>query len=160
MYTDMASRNTGFYNAGLGMARVRSRDDFVFIRESPYLNYDLTFAPCDLEMVRSPKSPKTGLGYGFAFPKGSPLTEVFSKNILELTEDGTIAKIHRTWFVTRSQCSDRHKLAASVDTITFDDIEGVFLTFVIGIVVSFAIFAMKIGIRAARNKYIACNFSK
>ena len=151
MYADMISRDSGFYDAAEGMARVRARDDFAFIRESPYLSYDLTFAPCDLEMVRSSSSPKTGPGYGFAFPKGSPLTEIFSKNILEIIEDGTMAKIHRTWFVTRSQCSDKHKLAANVETIGFDDIRGVFLAFIIGLGLSFVIFGVKVGIKAAKN---------
>ena len=102
--------------------------------------YELTFAPYDLEVIISTASPKTGVGFGFAFPKGSSLPELFSTKILNLIEDGTIATTHRRWFAIRSQCSDRKKLAANVEAIVFKDIQGVFFIFGSGIGVAFIIF--------------------
>ncbi|KAG1358992.1 putative Glutamate receptor 3.1 [Cocos nucifera] len=44
-------------------------------------------------------------GYGFAFPKGSPIAEDFSQAILELTENGTLKKLEDMWFsFTLSNC--------------------------------------------------------
>ena len=153
MYQDMKSRTTGFYEGLEGFNRVRTRNDFVYILESPYLEYELTFAPCDLEVITSTASPKTGVGFGFAFPKGSSLTELFSTNILELIEDGTIATIHRRWFALRSQCSDRKKLAANVEAIVFKDIQGVFFIFGSGIGVAFIIFFVASVFKVAKTKY-------
>ncbi|XP_063719572.1 glutamate receptor 2-like [Symsagittifera roscoffensis] len=153
MYQDMISRDTGFYLMQEGMDRARSRNDFAFIVESPYIEYELTIAPCDLEVIFSTTSPKTGVGYGIAFPKGSPLTEVFSTKILELIEDGTIATIHRRWFVTRSQCSEKKKFAENVEVIVFKDIQGLFFTFGIGIVVAFVIFLVASVFKVAKTKY-------
>ena len=152
MYQDMISRDTGFFIDYIGMERVRSRNDFAFIRESPYIDYDITFAPCDLEVIYSSASPKTGAGYGFAFSKGSPLADIFSAKILELVEDGTNAKIHKKWFVLRSQCSDKKKLAEEVSTINFKEIQGIFLTFGLGIAISFVLFGIRLARKAVQAK--------
>merc|ERR1712226_1359404 len=125
MWDDMVSRDTGFYVNNDAMQRVRSRSDFAYIQESPYIDFDITFAPCDLEVVYSSTSPKSGAGFGFAFPKGSPLADVFSSKMLEMIEDGTMANIHK-------KC----------------DIQGIFLIFGIGLFASI----LFLGIRVGRKK--------
>ena len=144
MYQNMASRDTGFFKAEEGMKRVRELNDFAFIRESPYIAYDLTFAPCDLEAVYSSENPNSGSGYGFAFPKGSSLASNFSAIILGLIEDGTMADIHTKWFTTRNQCSEEKKLASNVDTIGFTEIRGIFYTYSIGLGIALLFFGLKV----------------
>jgi len=152
MWAEMTKRkDTAFYKGVDGVQRVRDRDDYAFIRESPYLEYDITFAPCDLELVFSSSSPKSGAGYGFAFPKDHPLARNFSVEVLRMFSDGTLADIHTKWFKTRSQCSEEKKLASFVDTIDFSEIQGVFFTFLGGIALSFVFFAIRLA-RSAREK--------
>ncbi|XP_063710761.1 glutamate receptor ionotropic, kainate 1-like [Symsagittifera roscoffensis] len=158
MWAEMTKRkDTAFFRGAGGVERVRDREDYAFIRESPYLEYDITFAPCDLELVFSSSSPKSGAGYGFAFPKDHPLARNFSVEVLRMFSDGTLAGIHTKWFKTRSQCSEEKKLASFVDTIDFEEIQGVFFTFLGGIVLSFLFFVVRIA-RTAKDK--TCPSSK
>ncbi|XP_063719574.1 glutamate receptor 1-like [Symsagittifera roscoffensis] len=154
MWGDMESRDTGLFGPEDGMSRVRSRSDFAFIRESPYIAYDLTFAPCDLEVVYSSQNPNSGSGYGFAFPKGSQIARNFSTAILELIEEGVVAEIHAKWFTTRNQCSEAKKLASNVDEIGIVEIRGIFITFLGGLAIAFLFFVIKIGLNFYDKKCI------
>ncbi|KAG1358993.1 glutamate receptor 2.7 [Cocos nucifera] len=60
-------------------------------------------------------------GFGFAFPKGSPIAEDFSRAILGLTEDGTLKKLEDKWFsFSLSNCptpdKDRKRDSLSLDS--------------------------------------------
>ncbi|PIA57957.1 hypothetical protein AQUCO_00500113v1 [Aquilegia coerulea] len=44
-------------------------------------------------------------GFGFAFPKGSPMARDFSRAFLKLSEDGTLNKLEEYWFPS-SSCSN------------------------------------------------------
>ena len=153
MWAEMIKKkDQSFYKGTSGVDKVRNGNNFAFIRESPYLQYDITFAPCNLELVFSSSSPKSGAGYGFAFPKNSPLAREFSVEILNLFSGGQMAAIHTKWFKTRSQCSEEKKLASSVDTIDFEEIRGIFYAFLGGMVVSFVFFAVKIVQKKVRGQ--------
>ena len=145
MWAEMIKKkDQSFYKGTLGVDKVRNSDNFAFIRESPYLEYDITFAPCNLQLVFSSSSPKSGAGYGFAFPKNSPLARDFSVEILNLFSGGQLAAIHTKWFKTRSQCSEEKKLASSVDTIDFEEIRGIFYAFLGGMGASFLFFVIRV----------------
>lgn len=60
-------------------------------------------------------------GFGFAFPKGSPIASDFSEAILRLTEDGTLKTLENKWFsfslsnyVTPDK--DRNRSSISLDS--------------------------------------------
>ena len=127
-----------------GMQKVRDSDNYVYIHESPYLLYETTFAPCNLELVISPNSPKTGTGYAFGFPKSSPLVSDFNVEFLSLFENGKMAAIHSKWYKTTSECSLEKELTKKPEALGYDKVRGIFCTFLFGMVLSFGFFVMKL----------------
>ena len=47
----LQNRDTSFYGPEEGVKKVRESENFVFIRESPYLQYAVTKPPCDLDFI-------------------------------------------------------------------------------------------------------------
>ena len=132
-----------FHTDEAGIARARSNDKFVFIGESPYLQYNANSAPCNLELVLSPYSPKTGTGLAFAFPIDSPLTELFSIELLDIFSNGRMAAIHAKWYGTSSQCAKKNFFSNTAQTFGFDQVAGVFYTFLCGLLAAFILFIVK-----------------
>ncbi|KAJ4849348.1 hypothetical protein Tsubulata_050642, partial [Turnera subulata] len=64
--------------------------------EIPYLKLLLARYPNQFSMI-DPK-PYTN-GFGFVFPKGSPLAADISTEIKRMREEGTLKKIEEAWFV-------------------------------------------------------------
>ena len=138
------NRENTLYNEVAGLQKVRDTDDFAFIQESPYLHYEATFAPCNLEVVVSPNSPKTGTGLAFGFPIDSELTNDFSVEFLNMFANGKMAAIHSKWFKTSSECSLEKEMTKTHDPIDFEKIKGIFYTFLFGMVLSFVFFVLKV----------------
>ncbi|XP_010910252.1 glutamate receptor 2.7 [Elaeis guineensis] len=66
-------------------------------------------------------------GFGFAFPKGSPMAEDFSRAILGLTEDGTLKKLEDKWFsFSMSNCPTPDK-DGKRDSLSLDSFWVLFL---------------------------------
>ena len=134
MWSEMTkNKENAFLSEKEAVDKIRDDKNFAFIGESPFLEYDVTLAPCNLELLVSRNSPKTGSGYAFAFPKDSELVKNFSVETLKIHTDGLLSSIHTKWFKTRSQCT-QNKLAKNVETIDFDKIRGIFFTFLGGII--------------------------
>ncbi|KAJ0968874.1 hypothetical protein J5N97_021751 [Dioscorea zingiberensis] len=74
------------------------------IDERPYLEFFLK-AHCQFSTIGS---QFTNSGWGFAFPKDSPLTADISKAIIKLSENGDLQRIHDKW-LTRKGCSSENK---------------------------------------------------
>lgn len=70
------------------------------VDESPYLNLFLS-THCDFRIVGQ---EFTRSGWGFAFPRDSPLAPDLSTAILKLSENGELQRIHDKWLTT-STCS-------------------------------------------------------
>ncbi|XP_058113839.1 glutamate receptor 2.8-like [Magnolia sinica] len=68
---------------------------------------------------------KTG-GFGFVFPKGSPLVPDVSRAILNVTEGDTMVAIERKWFGHQTTCPDQSATMAS-NSLTFASFRGLFL---------------------------------
>ncbi|GAU26660.1 hypothetical protein TSUD_314370 [Trifolium subterraneum] len=64
--------------------------------EVPYVKHFLGIYSCSKYVMVEPKF-KTG-GFGYAFPKGSPLVADISRAILNVTQGGKIKIIENTWF--------------------------------------------------------------
>ena len=144
MWNEMSKqREVSFLSHEEGIEKVRNHDNFAFIRESPYLEYDVTHAPCNLNYVISSESPKPGIGFAFAFRKNSTLMMDFSVGILNMFSNGEMASIHDKWFKTRSQCSQSKNINTSVSVIGFHEIRGIFYTFMAGLFLSAILFLIQ-----------------
>ncbi|CAK7354102.1 unnamed protein product [Dovyalis caffra] len=68
---------------------------------------------------------KTG-GFGFVFPKGSPLVPDISRAILNVTEGEKMKQIEDAWFGKKSSCPDS-STSVSSNSISLDSFWGLFL---------------------------------
>ncbi|KAI3915774.1 hypothetical protein MKW92_023137 [Papaver armeniacum] len=69
---------------------------------------------------------KTG-GFGFAFPRGSPLVPDISRAISNLREDDRIIRIEQAWFGNQKSCSDPNPMAFETSL----NLDSFFVLFVI-----------------------------
>ncbi|KAK0588554.1 hypothetical protein LWI29_002528 [Acer saccharum] len=65
--------------------------------EIPYVKIFLAHYPAHYTMV-VPKNPPSTNGFGFAFPKGSPLVADISRAIVSLREEGKLKMLEDYWF--------------------------------------------------------------
>lgn len=65
-------------------------------------------------------------GFGFAFPKGSPLVHDISRAIAKLREDGELHKIEQTWFQDQSVFEKQESLT-KLSILDFYSFRGLFL---------------------------------
>ncbi|KAF8038745.1 hypothetical protein BT93_B1330 [Corymbia citriodora subsp. variegata] len=64
-------------------------------------------------------------GFGFIFPKGSPLVQDISRAILNVTQGPKMRKIENTWFPSKSNCLDSTNSASS-NSLDLDSFWGLF----------------------------------
>ncbi|KAL2534714.1 Glutamate receptor 2.7 [Abeliophyllum distichum] len=67
-------------------------------------------------------------GFGFAFPKGSPLAPEFSRAILNVTEGEKMVRISREWFGEEEGCAGKDETVITSNRLTLDSFKGLFLT--------------------------------
>ncbi|XP_044950012.1 glutamate receptor 2.7-like [Hordeum vulgare subsp. vulgare] len=65
-------------------------------------------------------------GFGFAFPKRSPLVDDFSRAILSITEGDTIIQIERKWIGDQNTCENDGPTIGS-SSLKFKNFSGLFL---------------------------------
>ncbi|CAH9076979.1 unnamed protein product [Cuscuta europaea] len=68
-------------------------------------------------------------GFGFAFPKGSPLVPDVSRAVLSVMESESMTRITDKWFSNETDCSqqDGTLLASESDSLSLDSFKGIFL---------------------------------
>ncbi|KAH7659824.1 Periplasmic binding protein-like I protein, partial [Dioscorea alata] len=66
-------------------------------------------------------------GFGFAFPKGSPLAVGISKAILELSEDGVLKYLENKWFSFSFTNYPSPEKTRSKDSLSLDHLWGLFI---------------------------------
>ncbi|KAM0943351.1 putative periplasmic binding protein-like I [Dioscorea sansibarensis] len=93
------------------------------INEIPYIKVFLAQHCKKFTMVGS--IYKTA-GFGFAFPKGSPLVGDISKEMLNIAEGGEMEKIERKWFGDLKACSTNTNTVNS-ENLTFQSFSGLFI---------------------------------
>ena len=71
---------------------------YSFIFDSAPLEYAARRKPCTITTVDLFRK----FGYGLAFPKGSPLTSIFSQEILRLREGPILDNTYSNWF--KAEC--------------------------------------------------------
>ncbi|KAL5570003.1 hypothetical protein UlMin_026578 [Ulmus minor] len=66
-------------------------------------------------------------GFGFVFPKGSPLVQDVSRAILYVTEGDIMKKIENRWFGTQTNCTERLNTQVSSNSLGLESFWGLFL---------------------------------
>ncbi|XP_057504685.1 glutamate receptor 2.9-like [Actinidia eriantha] len=79
-------------------------------------------------------------GFGFAFPKGSPLVPEISRAILNVTEGINMTGIERKWFGDEADCLEQDGTRVISDSLTLDSFKGLFLVAGISSVSSLVLF--------------------
>ncbi|XP_065846803.1 glutamate receptor ionotropic, kainate 2-like isoform X2 [Oscarella lobularis] len=112
-------------NSSYGIDRARDWEtfgDYVFIWDSPVLEYFAGLQPCTARIIGRTFYKK---GYGIAMPKGMPYHDDFTLEILNLRENGWIAKESVKWLTT-TDCPSS-VVISETDSITVRQLAGVFL---------------------------------
>ncbi|KAL9239799.1 hypothetical protein vseg_014085 [Gypsophila vaccaria] len=91
--------------------------------EIPYMRLFIAAHPSKYIMMQT--MYKTD-GFGFAFPKGSPLTSEVSGGILRVTESNEMSRIEREWGMKEYNSSDQGNIANSA-SLSLDSFWGLFL---------------------------------
>ncbi|KAJ0753652.1 putative periplasmic binding protein-like I [Helianthus annuus] len=102
------------------------------VDERPYIELFLS-TRCQFSIVGQ---QFTKNGWGFAFPRDSPLAVDISSTILKLSENGELQRIHDKW-LTRSACSSQGAKTA-VDRLELKSFKGLF--FICGLACCIALF--------------------
>ncbi|KAF3664570.1 putative glutamate receptor 2.8-like [Capsicum annuum] len=111
-YNDALSR--GSKNGGVG----------AIVDELPYLRLFLN-KYCRKYIMVGP-TYKTA-GFGFAFPKRSPLVPDFSRAVLKVMEGEFMNNIIQKWFGNETDCTQKDGMAIASDSLTLDSFKGLFL---------------------------------
>ncbi|KAK6137136.1 hypothetical protein DH2020_029120 [Rehmannia glutinosa] len=109
------------------------------IDEIPYMKLFLAKYCSKYTMVGP--TYKTG-GFGFVFPKGSPLVPDISRAILEVTESKKMMTIEKKWLGDETKCPDSSTLISS-SSIGLESFWGLFLMVGIAAVSAFIIYVIK-----------------
>ncbi|PON89450.1 Ionotropic glutamate receptor [Trema orientale] len=91
--------------------------------EYPYMKF-LLARYCSKYTLLEPTF-KTG-GFGFVFPKGSPLVSDVSRAILTVTEEKTMKNIENKWFGSQTSCPDPNTQVSS-NSLGLESFWGLFL---------------------------------
>ncbi|CAN4098067.1 unnamed protein product [Withania somnifera] len=121
-YNDALSR--GSINGGVG----------AIVDELPYLRLLLN-KYCRKYIMVGPTYKAAG--FGFAFPKGSPLVPDVSRAVLKAMEGEFMNKIIQKWFRNETNCPQHDGMALASDSLTLDSFKGLFL--IAGVSAGFAL---------------------
>ncbi|WMV34951.1 hypothetical protein MTR67_028336 [Solanum verrucosum] len=111
-YNDALSR--GSKNGGVG----------AIVDELPYLRLFLN-KYCRKYIMVGP-TYKTA-GFGFAFPKGSPLVPDVSRAVLKVMEGEFMNNIIQKWFGNETDCPRIDGMSITSDSLTLDSFKGLFV---------------------------------
>ncbi|CAM0943577.1 unnamed protein product [Alopecurus aequalis] len=109
------------YAEALSKGSAKGGVDAVF-DEMPYLNLFLS-QYCDRYMLQGPVY-KTD-GFGFVFPRGSPMAPDVSRGILKLAEGDEMARIEKAWFGDPGTCQNAPAVGST--DLSFHSFGGLFL---------------------------------
>ncbi|KAI3852915.1 hypothetical protein MKX03_027555 [Papaver bracteatum] len=81
-------------------------------------------------------------GFGFAFPRGSPLVPDISRAILNLREDDKNTRIEQAWFGSQKGCSDPDAKVYET-SLTYESFQGLFLIAVIPLAIAVLVYIVE-----------------
>ncbi|CAL4075670.1 unnamed protein product, partial [Meganyctiphanes norvegica] len=136
-----------------GIERVRSsKGKYAYLLESVKNEYINEQFPCDTMKIGQNLNSN---GYGVATPMGSPLKERLNLAILQLKENGDLARIKNKWWFDRSSC-DREQSETQTNALSLSNVAGIFYILtgglVLAMVVAFCEFCYKSKRDATRTK--------
>ncbi|KAL4369209.1 hypothetical protein GQ457_05G004230 [Hibiscus cannabinus] len=94
------------------------------IGEIPYLKVFLAKYPADYTMI---KSKATLGGFGFVFPKGSPLVQDMSRAIVRLREEKKLQMMEKKWFNPDESIFTNQDSRSNPSRLNLDSFGGLFL---------------------------------
>ncbi|OIT29643.1 PREDICTED: glutamate receptor 2.8-like [Nicotiana attenuata] len=109
-----AALSRGSKNGGVG----------AIVDELPYLRLFLN-KYCGKYIMIGP-TYKTA-GFGFAFPKGSPLVPDVSRGVLKVMEGEFMNNIIQKWFGNETDCPEKDGMVITSDRLKLDSFKGLFL---------------------------------
>ncbi|KAJ0984475.1 hypothetical protein J5N97_002831 [Dioscorea zingiberensis] len=86
--------------------------------------------------------PFTRSGWGFAFPRDSPLAVDLSIAILKLSENGELQRIHQKWFC-KPRCIAQTSTSSDANQLHFSSFWGLFLLCGAAAIASFLLFLLR-----------------
>ncbi|KAL8514506.1 hypothetical protein ACS0TY_013569 [Phlomoides rotata] len=122
------------------------------VDERPYIELFLA-SQCRFRVIGQ---EFTKTGWGFAFPRDSPLALDLSTAILTLSENGDLQRIHDKWLTTRACSSDNTELES--DRLHLNSFWGLYLLCGIACVTALIIYFFQIILkyrRAATNEQVS-----
>ncbi|XP_052810223.1 glutamate receptor ionotropic, kainate 2-like isoform X2 [Mya arenaria] len=134
-------------NSKEGINRVKT-SDYAFITESSTIDYQVQ-RNCELTQVGGLLDSK---GYGLAFPKDSPWTDLISREIIYFQETQQIQKLYDKWWKEKSggKCDvDEGKKDAS--SLGVKHVGGVFVVLVGGLVAGLLLACLEFMWKAKKN---------
>ncbi|KAH6754774.1 hypothetical protein C2S53_020226 [Perilla frutescens var. hirtella] len=109
------------------------------VDELPYIRLFLS-KYCNKYTMISPIYPTSG--FGFVFPKGSPLVDDVSRAILKLKEDEKMVRISRKWF-NEGGCTGSDGTTITSKRLSADSFKGLFLVAGLSSSLALAIFLLR-----------------
>ncbi|ONK65898.1 uncharacterized protein A4U43_C06F2110 [Asparagus officinalis] len=86
--------------------------------------------------------PFTRRGWGFAFPRESPLALDLSSAVLNLSENGELQRIHKKWFCQTS-CSSHTATSLDPNQLQFSSFWGLFLVCGVAAILALLLFLLR-----------------
>ncbi|KAG5538087.1 hypothetical protein RHGRI_025243 [Rhododendron griersonianum] len=96
------------------------------IDELPYIRLFLSYPKYCAKYTMVGPIYKTA-GFGFAFPKGSPLVPDVSRAVLNVTEQNVMTRIEEIWLGKRTTCAEQDGARVTSDSLTLDSFKGLFI---------------------------------
>ena len=135
-----------------GIERVRnSNGKYAMLMESTTIRYLSTRQPCDTVMIGDLLDSKD---YGIATPKNSIWTRQLRDAVEYLRQNDELQKLEKKWWITKSQCPPEKSNEfndGSDWSLTLKRLGGVFLSFVVLLIVAFLVLFLEILFKARRN---------
>ncbi|XVE78212.1 hypothetical protein DITRI_Ditri13aG0126500 [Diplodiscus trichospermus] len=109
--------------------------------EIPYIKIFLAEYSTDYSLV---KTLSTTNGFGFVFPKGSPLIPDLSREIAKLRESGKLELLENAWFKSQTSLTSSKDIVDNVKPLTPTNFGGLFLISGVLSVVPFLMFQISL----------------
>ena len=109
-----------------------SKGKYAFLIESSTNEYQNERNPCDTIKVGKNLDAK---GYGIATAKGTGLNDIINIAVLNLTENGDLAKLKNRWWYDRSECKKEKETAAKSE-LSLSHVAGIFYILICGLIVA------------------------
>lgn len=131
----MAKNSKMLYETNqMGVDRVD--EDYAFLMESTTIEYHIQ-RKCNLKKIGDALDEK---GYGIAMPKNWPYRDKFSNALLELQEQGVLARLKNKWWneIGAGVCGAKSK-DDGPSALKMENLSGIYLVLIFGSVLSFVL---------------------